>query len=65
MKMLFVFIMIVGFAACNNGGTKTPGDSTSVKFDTATGSSNPATMTTDTTNVKSMNADTSGMSQAR
>ena len=64
MKLLFAALLITAFAACNNGGTKTPGDSTSVKFDTAPGQAS-GTMNTDTTNVKSMNVDTAGMSQAR
>jgi hypothetical protein len=64
-NLLFLFITGVLAACGGNEGTDAVGDSQSMKIDTLSHGSNMATMPVDTTGASKMNADTSGMSNAR
>lgn len=58
--LLFIFLSLV-FASCNGNGTSPNSDTSSVKTDT----SFSGAVVTDSTGASRMNADTTGMKNAR
>ncbi|HEX8460236.1 MAG TPA: hypothetical protein VF623_02355 [Segetibacter sp.] len=66
MKKLLFIVAISVFASCGgNGGVEAVRDSMAVTPDTLSTGMNTGAMSTDTTGATAMNADTSGMSNAR
>jgi hypothetical protein len=66
MKKFLGIVLVISLVSCNPGntGTDSPGDSSSVKFDTVP-NSDMGIMNTDTAGATIMKADTSGMGQAK